>query len=91
MRLMMLPAFDNMFRVKKAGCEQVRQRSSTKSDPTLLHEPANAKEEVPKEGVLQNVSLTFGQLRDQLATFPANQAVCGIFMHNCMWVVLHPS
>ena len=29
------------------------------------------------------------EMRNQLMTFPINQAVCSIFMGRCMWAVLH--
>ena len=59
------------------------------SDPTLLHQPTTDAEEALKEEVLQNVSLTYGMMRDQLSTFPVNQAVLGIFMNHRMWALLH--
>ena len=53
--------------------------------------PTYEAEEALKEEVLQNLSLKFGKMQNQLMTFPVNQAARGIFMNQCIWAVLHSS
>ena len=42
-------SMEKQFPVNQAGCEPVRQRSFTTSDPTLLHEPTEAKSLTERE------------------------------------------
>ena len=68
---------------------QLTTEEFTTSDPTTIYQSTYEAEEDLKEEVSKNVRLKFGKMRDQLNTFPVNQAVWGIFMNRCMWAVLH--
>ena len=70
---------------------QLTKEEFATSDPTMHYQPTNEAEEALKEESLQKTGLKFHQVRNQLKTFPVNQAVWLIFMYQCMWAVLHLS
>ena len=71
--------------LEEATPVQVTRDDFTTSDLTVLREPMKNAVEALKEEVLQNVSLKFGKMRNQLITSPVNQAVGRVFMNHCMW------